>query len=125
VRRLAALLVTTLPLCACAPKAKTPPPAALALDCTQPFEAQAARLTAQPHLIPAPKEPGEPYRFYSTEDGTVSYVITENGAPGHPAILMQTAGADHGTTTGCPYGDKKGYAKVLAYIDSLKAAAKR
>lgn len=111
-------------LAACSQKS-APPPAPLALDCALPFEAQAARLIAQPHLTPAPHDPGEPYRFYSTEDGAVSYVITEKGAPGHPAILMQTAAAGQVKTTGCPYGDPKGYAKVLAYIDSLKAAAKR
>jgi hypothetical protein len=125
VRGLAALLIFALPLCACAPKPEAPPPAPLALDCTQPFEALAARLTAQPHLLPAPKEPGEPYRFYSMDNGAVSYVVTEKGAPGHPAILMQTASGGKVATTGCPYGDKKGYAKVLAYIDSLKAAANR
>jgi len=126
VRGLSALpLLIAFPLCACAPKAEAPPPAPLALDCAQPFEAQAARITAQPHLVPAPKEPGEPYRFYSVEGGSVSYVITEKGAPGHPAILMQAAAGGQLKTTGCPYGDAKGYAKVLAYIDSLKRVTKR
>ena len=122
---IALLLLTTLPLCACAPKAEAPPPAPLALDCAVPFEAQAARITAQPNLVPAPKEAGEPYRFYSTEGGAVSYVITERGAPGHPAILMQTAAGGQVKTTGCPYGDLKGYQTVLAYIDSLKTVTKR
>jgi len=121
----ALLLLATFPLCACAPKAEAPPPAPLALDCTQPFEAQAAKIIAQPRLVPAPKEPGEPYRFYSVEGGAVSYVITEKGAPGHPAILMQSAAGGRLTTTGCPYGDAKGYQKVVAYIDSLKKVTKR
>jgi hypothetical protein len=117
--------LTLLPLCACAPKAEAPPPAPLALDCEVPFEAQVAKITAQPHLVPAPKEPGEPYRFYSVEGGSVSYVITEKGAPGHPAILIQTAGGGQVKTTGCPYGDPKGYQRVVAYIDSLKKATHR
>lgn len=118
-------LLIALPLCACAPKAEAPPPAPLALDCAQAFEAQAAKITAQPNLVPAPKEPGEPYRFYSVQGGSASYVITEKGAPGHPAIIMQTATGGQLKTTGCPYGDAKGYAKVLAYIDSLKTVTKR
>ena len=125
-RGLTAALLISVSLCACAPKAPdATAPAPLALDCTLPFDVQAAKLVAQPHLIPAPKEPGEPYRFYSTDGGAVSYVITEKGAPGHPAILMQTAGGGQVKTTGCPYGDLKGYNQVLAYIDSLKAAARR
>ncbi|HEY2356140.1 MAG TPA: hypothetical protein VGH86_01715 [Phenylobacterium sp.] len=124
-RACALALLFPLLLCACAPKSDPPVLAPLALDCALPFEVQAAKLTAQPHLVPAPKEPGEPYRFYSTEGGSVSYVITEKGAPGHPAILMQTAGGGQVKTTGCPYGDKKGYEKVLAYIDSLKPGARR
>ena len=126
-RRLAALpLLLVFPFCACAPKAEAPPPPApLALDCATPFEAQVAKITAQPYLVAAPREPGEPYRFYSTAGGAVSYVITEQDAPGHPAILMQTAAGGQVKTTGCPYGDHKGYQQVLAYIDSLKTAAKR
>jgi hypothetical protein len=117
--------IISLSLCACAPKPEAAAPAALALDCSLPFEAQAAKLTAQPRIVPAPKEPGEPYRFYSVEGGGTSYVITEPGAPGHPAILMQTASGGQEKTTGCPYGDKKGYQTVLAYIESLKAVTHR
>jgi hypothetical protein len=114
-------LAISLPLCACAPPAEAPPPKALALDCSLGFETQVARLTAQPHLVPAPHAPGEPYAFYSTEDGDASYLITLEGAPGHPAILMQRAHGGEVTTTGCPYGDPKGYKTLEAYLDSLKA----
>ncbi len=124
-RSLTAVLLVSFPLCACTPKPPAPPGSVpMALDCTLPFEAQVAKLTAQQQLIPAPKEPGEPYRFYSTLGGAVSYVITEKGAPGHPAILIQTAGGGQVKTSGCPYGDLKGYKQVLDYIDSLKAVAK-
>lgn len=102
---------------ACAPEAPEPEP--LGLDCTQAFEAQAAALTAQ-RLSPAPKSPSEPYRFYSTHDGRVSYLITEPGAPSHPAIMMQRAAAGAVRTTGCPYGDKAAYDELHAYLDSLK-----
>jgi hypothetical protein len=126
VRGIAALaLLASLPLCACAPKPPAAAPRPLALDCSQPFDAQAARLIAQPHLVAAPKEPGEPYAFYSTQDGKASYVITQKGAPGHPAILMQTTDGRAERTTGCPYGDAKGYAKVFAYVDGLKAVTHR
>jgi len=96
-----------------------------ALDCAQPFEAQAAKLAAQPHLVPAPHESAEPYRFYSTEDGHASYLITEPGAPGHPAILMQTASGGQVKTTGCPYGSPAGYKQLVAYLDSLKTWTRR
>jgi len=120
----ALVLIVSLPLCACA-KAEAPAPAALGLDCSIPFDVQAARLTAQPHLVPAAHAPGEPYAFYSTEDGHTSYLITEKGAPGHPAIMMQTARGGDVVTTGCPYGDPKGYKQLLAYLDSLKTFARR
>ena len=124
--RQALILLTLLPLCACAPK--TAPPVvdpAMALDCNQPFEAQVAAITAQPDLIPAPHDPLEPYRFYSTTHGRVSYLITEKGAPGHPAIAMEVAGKGRVDITGCPYGDKAGYAKIIAYLESLKSVTRR
>ncbi|HEX3887106.1 MAG TPA: hypothetical protein VHW05_06375 [Phenylobacterium sp.] len=125
-RRVAALaLLLTLPLCACAPKPEAAAPAALALDCSMPFAAQTAKLTAQPHLVPAPHAPGEPYAYYSTEDGHASYLITLKGAPGYPAILMQQASGGQVTTTGCPYGDPKGYKQLVAYLDSLKTWTRR
>ncbi len=121
-RRVTALALTALlSLCACSPKAADAPYVALGLDCAMPFDAQVAKLTAQPHLDPAPHAPGEPYAFYSTQDGHASYLITEKGAPGHPAILMQRAAGGQVTTTGCPYGDAKGYKQLEAYLDSLKA----
>jgi hypothetical protein len=126
VRGLAALtLLIALPLCACAPKPQAAAPAALALDCAMPFEAQTAKLTAQPHLVPAPHAPGEPYAYYSTEDGHASYLITLKGAPGYPAILMQQASGGQVTTTGCPYGDARGYKQLVAYLDSLKTWTRR
>ncbi len=112
------LLASLLLLGACAPQAQPPTPA-LALDCSQPFETLAARVTAQ-ELVRAPEDPAEPYRFFSTPNGKASYLITKPGAPGHPAIMMQrVVGADV-VTTGCPYGDQAGYDQLHAYLDSLK-----
>jgi len=124
-RRTGLALSLSLLICGCAPRAEAPPPAALGLDCAMPFEAQAAKLTAQPHLVPAAHAPGEPYAFYSTEDGRTSYLITQKGAPGHPAIMMQRAERGQVTTTGCPYGDPRGYKQLLAYLDSLKTWTRR
>ena len=110
---------------ACAPKPEAAAPAAMVLDCSQSFEAQAAKIAAQPHVVPAPHESAEPYLFYSTQDGRTSYLITEKGAPGHPAIMMQRASGGQVTTIGCPYGDPKGYKQLLAYLDSLKTWTRR
>lgn len=118
-RAAALLALLTIPLSACAPKSEAPA-GLLGLDCAQPFEAQAAKLIAQPTLIPAPEDRAEPYRFYSSEDGRVSYLITKPDAPGHPAIMMQRAAGGAVTTTGCPYGDRKAYDKLLAYLEGLK-----
>jgi hypothetical protein len=111
-------------LAACSPQAE-PPVTYLALDCAQPFDAQAAALAAQAKLVPAPKDPAEPYRFYSSADERTSYLITEPGAPGHPAIMMQQAEGEDVKTTGCPYGDKRGYDQLHAYLDSLKHWTRR
>lgn len=111
--------VVALTLAACAPMTE-PEPTYAGLDCAQSFEAQVAALVAQPHLIPAPVEPAEPYRFYSSADGRTSYLITVKGAPGHPAIMMQKARDGEVITSGCPYGDRKGYDQLHAYLDSLK-----
>jgi hypothetical protein len=95
------------------------------LDCAQPFEALKAKITAQPNLNPAPAEPGEPYRTYSTADGRASYFITEPGAPAHPAILMQQAQEGGAMkNSGCAYGDKAAYGQLMAYLASLKAGRK-
>lgn len=115
----ATLCAAALTLAACAP-ATEPPITYLGLNCAQPFEAQVAALTGQPHLTPAPKDPAEPYLFYSSTDGRTSYLITAKGAPGHPAIMMQKAAGGDVVTTGCPYGDAKGYDQLHAYLDSLK-----
>ena len=119
-RRWAAPALFLLTLAACAEPARPPAPYA-GLDCTQPFEAQAAALTAQPGLVPAPKDPNEPYRYYSSADGRTSYLITETDAPGHPAIMMQKAQGSDVVTTGCPYGDQAGYDQLHAYLDGLKS----
>jgi hypothetical protein len=122
--KLALALLTTLPLCACAPKPQAPPPV-VALDCSAPFEALAAKIVALPHLAPPSHAPGEPYTFYSTYDGHTSYLITQKGAPGHPAIMMQTAHGGEVVTTGCPYGDPKGYKQLMAYLEGLKTWTRR
>ncbi|TAJ74745.1 MAG: hypothetical protein EPO51_01420 [Phenylobacterium sp.] len=114
-----AALSALLTLSACAEKAE-PTVAYLDLDCARPFEAQAQALARQAHLVPAPEDPAEPYRFYSSADGRTSYLITKAGAPGHPAIMMQKARGSDVVTTGCPYGDKKGYDQLHAYLDGLK-----
>ena len=106
-------------LSACAPVAD-PDPIYLGLDCAKPFNTQVATLTRQSDLILAPKAPAEPYLFYSSADGRTSYLITVKGAPGHPAIMMQKAQGGEVITTGCPYGDRKGYDRIMAYLDSLK-----
>lgn len=100
-------------------------PQFLKLDCHQHFEDQAAAIRAQAHLVPAPHAPGEPYEFFSSDDNRVSYLITEPGAPGHPAILMQAAGGGDVKTTGCAYGNKRGYEQLKTYLDSLKTWSRR
>ena len=114
---LTALLMT---LGACAPEPAAAP-GLLDLDCAAPFEAQRAKLAAQPGLVPAPRDYAEPYSFYSHEDGRASYLITEPGAPGHPALMMQKVVAGAVRTTGCPYGDRARYEELYAYLDGLKA----
>ena len=114
-----AALFAVLTLAACAPAAD-PEPTYLGLNCAQPFETQVAALAAQPALIPAPTAPAEPYLFYSSADGRTSYLITVRGAPGHPAIMMQKAQGGDVITTGCPYGNARGYDQLHAYLDSLK-----
>jgi hypothetical protein len=122
-RSLALVVAPVLLLAACAPKAQPPQP--IALDCSQPFEAQKAKITAQPNLTAAPADAGEPYSTYSTADGKASWFITEPGAPAHPAILMQqVATGGSMKNTGCAYGDKAAYDQLVTYIASLKAGHK-
>jgi hypothetical protein len=117
-------LIPLLAVSACAPKPPPPRPR-LALDCTLSYEALSAEVLAQPGLIPAPQERGEPYRFYNVEGGGEAFVFTQKGAPGHPAILKQEALKENGRkvmkNTGCPYGDKAGFDRVMAYLESLSA----
>ncbi|MDZ4373686.1 MAG: hypothetical protein U1C74_19995 [Phenylobacterium sp.] len=103
--------------CAAEPEAQA---AYLDLDCAQAFEAQTTALVAQAKLNPAPVEPAEPYRFYSSADGRTSYLVTQPTAPAHPAIMMQKARGSDVITTGCAYGDLAAYDELLAYLDSLK-----
>ena len=112
-------------LAACTPRPAAVVPEAAGLDCSQPFEAQAQRIVGQAGLVAAPKDPAEPYRFYSTANGKVSYLITEPGAPGHPAIMMQRAVGHDVKTTGCSYGDAAGYRQLVTYMEGLKAWHRR
>ncbi len=111
-------------LAACAPEPEPPRPR-LALDCSLSYEALSAKVLAQPGLIPAPQERGEPYRFYNVQGGGEAFVFTQEGAPGHPAILKQEARKENGRkvmqNTGCAYGDKAGFGQVMAYLESLSA----
>ena len=111
-------------LTACAPEPEPPRPR-LALDCSLSYQALSAQVLAQPGLLPAPQERGEPYRFYNMEGGGEAFVLTLPGAPGHPAVLKQEAVQENGRkvmkNTGCAYGDKAGFAQVMAYLESLSA----
>jgi hypothetical protein len=120
-----AIAITLLTLAACSPKSEATSAAPLPLDCKLDFKVQAGRLIAQPNLAPPSHAPGEPYTFYSTNDGHASYLITEPGAPGHPAIMMQMASGGTVKTTGCAYGNKRGYQQLLTYLDSLKTWTRR
>lgn len=106
-------------LSACAPKAEQQA-TYLDLDCARPFAEQAAAIVAQPQLTHAPEVAAEPYDYYSSTDLRTSYLITKPAAPAHPAILMQKA-HEGVHDSGCAYGDKKAYAELLAYLDSLKS----
>ena len=107
---------------ACAPEPQPARPR-LALDCSLSYEALSAKVLAQPGLVPAPQERGEPYRFYNVQGGGEAFVFTQEGAPGHPAILKQEAVQQDGRkvmkNSGCAYGDKAGFDQVMAYLESL------
>ena len=117
-------LIPLLALQACAPE---PPPARqkLTLDCSLPYETLTAKVLAQPGLKPAPQERGEPYRFYNMEGGGEAFVLTQPGAPGHPAVFKQEAARENGrkvmNNTGCAYGDKAGFDQVMTYLESLSS----
>jgi hypothetical protein len=117
---LAALLLSALPLAACAPKAEEAPSPPAALDCGKSFEALKAEVLAQ-KLTPSPKDSAEPYRFYTSEDGKTSYLITAPDAPAHPAVMRQQAANGQVTTTGCRYGDAAAYDQLFKYLDGLKS----
>ena len=112
-------LCLMLALAACAPKSETPvtyrDP-----DCTAVFSDQVAAITAQPQLVPAGVVGSEPYSYYSSADGRTSYLITRPGSPAHPAIMTQRAREGTVVTSGCAWGDRKGYDQLHAYLDSLK-----
>jgi hypothetical protein len=114
-------VVLAIALSACTPEPEAAAPAYADLDCSLAFEAQVARVEAQSGLKPAPKDPNEPYRFLNSADAKVSYMITEAGAPGHPAILMQRASPAGPVNSGCSYGDKAGYQQLVAYLESLRS----
>ena len=116
-------LLLPLTVAACAPKAEPAAPPRLVLDCSLSYEALSAKVLTYPGLVPAPEQRGEPYRFYNVTGGRVAFVLTEPGAPGHPAIFKQEAAQENGRkvmkNTGCAYGDKAGYDQVMAYLESL------
>lgn len=117
-------LMGALLLSACA-KPEAPPPPPLKLDCALGFEALNAKIVAAPGMKPAVKERGEPFRYYNADGGQSSYMITEPGAPGHPAILKQEVTPAGIQNSGCAYGDEKGYGELVAYLEALaKARAK-
>jgi hypothetical protein len=121
VRALVALSLLSA-LGACAPEPE-PVRQRLALDCSLSYDALSAKVLAAPGLKAAPQERGEPYRFYNVEGGGEAFVFTEEGAPGHPAILKQEAMQENGAkvikNTGCAYGDKAGFDQVMAYLEGL------
>ena len=109
-----------LTLAACSQKPDPDAPVAyLDLDCAAPFEEQVEDILAQAKLVPAGTVGAEPYSYYSSADGSISYLITRPGSPAHPAIMMQRA-RNGVHTTGCPYGSRKAYDELHAYLESLK-----
>ena len=117
-------LMGALLLSACAPP-EPPQPPPLKLDCGLGFAALSTAIVAAPGMKPAVKERGEPFRYYNAQGGHSSFMITEPGAPGHPAILEQQVTSAGITNSGCAYGDQKGYAELVAYLEALaKARAK-
>ena len=125
--RTGALVLAAGALCACAPReAPEAEAASLALDCAAGYEALQSQIVGRPGLRPAPIERNEPYRIYSEADGAASYILTEPGAPAHPAVLKQTAVRRAGVLAmeneGCAFGDAGAYADLKAYWDSVAQA---
>ena len=118
-RAKAATLLALAACAACTPKAAEQPVTYLEPDCSQPFDAQVAAIIAQPKLVPAGNVGAEPYSYYSSADGSVSYLITRKGSPAHPAIMIQRA-LGGVTTNGCAWGSKRAYDELKAYLESLK-----
>ena len=117
-------LMGALLVSACAP-AEPPPRPALVLDCAAGFDALSAAIVAEPGMRPAVKERGEPFHYFNAEGGQASFMVTEPGAPGHPAILRQAVTASGIANSGCAYGDAAGYSELVAYLEALaKARAK-
>lgn len=114
------LFAGALGLSACQ-KPPPPPPPQLRFDCARGFEALAADIAAAPGAKLA-NTPGEPYRYYNVDDGSVSYVVTLKTAPAHPAVFKQIAGPKGTSTIGCAYGDKPSYDRFVAYLKDLAKA---
>jgi hypothetical protein len=108
-------------LTACAPKPPPAPPADFRIDCALGYDQLAARIAAIPGVKLA-RTPGEPYHYFNTADGHASYVVTLPGGAGHPAVIQQRASSDGMIQTGCAYGDRPGYDRLVAYLKSLAAA---
>ena len=108
-------------LAACTP-AEPPPRPPMTLDCALGYAALSAAIVAEPGMKPAPKDRGEPFRYFNAQGGQSSFMITEPGAPGHPAILKQQATPAGVTNSGCAFGDRKGYAELVAYLEALARA---
>jgi hypothetical protein len=125
--RAAALPVLAVALAACAPEKAPPPARTVALNCARPFADLAREIAALPGVKPA-EASGEPYVYYNTEGGQVSYVVTDPKAPAHPAILMQQVTNEGGRramrTTGCAYGDRAAFEQLTSYLQGLGEAAK-
>ena len=86
-------------LAACSQKPADAPVAYLELDCAQPFDAQVAAITAQPKLVPAGNVGAEPYSYYSSADGSVSFLLGNAVDDAAMRITLVLRGDDHLTNT--------------------------
>ncbi len=121
IRAAALLLAAGLGLAACSKPAPPAPVSQMRFDCARGYDRLLTAIVAEPGVKLA-NTPGEPYRYYSLPDGSVSYVVTLPGAPAHPAVFMQLAGPGGTTTLGCPYGDKPSYDRFVTYLKGLAKA---